>query len=338
KAEQSADGTVAVCRDEPVNPVRPETEAHKRRTKRVAGITSGKTMDGRSSKSQTDQVIAGDREQSANDIVPPNDSEQTHRCQLYSADSAALLEASVTTELGGLFYLINVGIFLNLYGDFTRPLQPGIALPIWTFVTLIGRRLLGDTCEDDPVWQLLAELSGCCGSEVPENDFMPSERWQLPAEWLAPFPEAGCWQWKATDGRLTVRHTEGFLVLDLPLDAGAPLEQLLRETEAYGQVVPFELEYGAVTESGNSMSPLDRWLDRLMPYLQARLKRALGVAETERIPQVLCRQSARISVSAAHIDVFFALAEHPIDIRLAGLDRNPGWVPASGRIVAFHYE
>jgi hypothetical protein len=25
-------------------------------------------------------------------------------------------------------------------------------------------------------------------------------------------------------------------------------------------------------------------------------------------------------------------------VRLAGLDRDPGWVPAAGRRVAFHYE
>src|SRR5213076_1469870 len=32
----------------------------------------------------------------------------------------------VETDLGGLFYLINVGLFLELYGDFTSPLRPGI--------------------------------------------------------------------------------------------------------------------------------------------------------------------------------------------------------------------
>ena len=32
------------------------------------------------------------------------------------------------------------------------------------------------------------------------------------------------------------------------------------------------------------------------------------------------------------------LAELPIAIRLAGLDRDPGWIPAAGRSVAFHFE
>jgi hypothetical protein len=28
----------------------------------------------------------------------------------------------------------------------------------------------------------------------------------------------------------------------------------------------------------------------------------------------------------------------PLSIRLAGLDRNPGWVPASGCDIRFHFE
>jgi len=39
-----------------------------------------------------------------------------------------------------------------------------------------------------------------------------------------------------------------------------------------------------------------------------------------------------------HLDLFFELSEHPLEIRLAGLDRDPGWVPAAGRFVRFHYQ
>jgi len=53
---------------------------------------------------------------------------------------------------------------------------------------------------------------------------------------------------------------------------------------------------------------------------------------------VLCEQSARIRVTETHLDVRFTLARLPIQVRLAGLDRNPGWVPAAGRFIAFHYD
>lgn len=254
------------------------------------------------------------------------------------ADTASLRDVSINTELGGLFYLINLGIFLNLYGDFTRPLQPGITLDIWDFVTLIGRHLLGEAGEADPLWPLLARLSGRSDTEPAGSGFQPPDLWQLPAEWLLPFPESGNWKWSTTDRRLRVRHWDGFLLLDQPLVDGDHREQVRQATEAYGPVVPFRLERGATERTDKGMSLLDRWLHRLVPYLHARLKRGLCVTEVEQISPLLCRNSARISVSAAQVDVFFALDEHPIEIRLAGLDRNPGWVPAAGRFIAFHYE
>jgi hypothetical protein len=269
--------------------------------------------------------------------TPPDPEQMLPRYEGH-VDAALPLDVSFNTELGGLFYLINLGIFLNLYGDFTRPLQPGITLDIWDFVTLIGRHLLGEAGEADPLWPLLARLSGRSDTEPLGSGFQPPDLWRLPAEWLLPFPESGNWKWSTTDQRLRVRHWDGFLLLDQPLVDGDHREQVRRATEAYSPVVPFRLERGATVRVHNCMSLLDRWLHRFVPYLQARLKRGLGVTEAEQISPLLCRNSARVSVSAARVDVFFALDEHPIEIRLAGLDRNPGWVPAAGRFIAFNYE
>ena len=80
-----------------------------------------------------------------------------------------------------------------------------------------------------------------------------------------------------------------------------------------------------------------RWLDWLMPYIRARLIRALGV-NMEDLPELLCMHHAHVFVTATHLDIFLALAELPVEIRLAGLDRDPGWFPAAGRFVAFHFE
>jgi hypothetical protein len=43
-------------------------------------------------------------------------------------------------------------------------------------------------------------------------------------------------------------------------------------------------------------------------------------------------------VTPTRVDVLMKLNELPIAIRLAGLDRDPGWVPAAGRFVAFRFE
>jgi hypothetical protein len=80
----------------------------------------------------------------------------------------------------------------------------------------------------------------------------------------------------------------------------------------------------------------------ILPQMRAQLCRALGTGESSdestAAAHLLCSQSARIDLSSTRLDLHFSLETHPIQIRMCGLDRNPGWVPAAGRTVAFHYE
>jgi hypothetical protein len=82
---------------------------------------------------------------------------------------------------------------------------------------------------------------------------------------------------------------------------------------------------------------VDRWLDRLVALLGTRTAAALGVDENAALP-FLCARAGRIALSPTRLDAFFPLDAHPLAIRVAGLDRDPGWVPAAGRVIAFHYE
>jgi hypothetical protein len=75
-----------------------------------------------------------------------------------------------------------------------------------------------------------------------------------------------------------------------------------------------------------------------MPFVRARLRQALGLSEDEDPGPLVCRQRARVCVTPTHLDVYLSLNELPIAIRLSGLDRDPGWVPAAGRYLAFHFE
>ncbi len=81
---------------------------------------------------------------------------------------------------------------------------------------------------------------------------------------------------------------------------------------------------------------LQSWFDELILTVRPRLQLALGVGNEE-LPNFFSRP-ARIVVTATQLDVYFVLAELPIEIRVSGLDRNPGWVPAAGRYIGFHYE
>lgn len=86
--------------------------------------------------------------------------------------------------------------------------------------------------------------------------------------------------------------------------------------------------------------------------LNRRPSRSLDDALLERVNELLAtllpdvddpaafliRRYGRIIVTPAHLDVSFSLAVHPIEIRMSGLDRNPGWIPAAGLHVAFHFD
>ena len=184
------------------------------------------------------------------------------RSQIWGAPGAS---ETIVTNYGGLFYLINLGIYLKLYADFTTPLAVGIDLNIYDFIALVGEQLVGEPLYGDPVWALLAQLAGRIEDELPGHNFTP------------------------------------------------PAHQ------------PSNLT-------------LPAWLAQQMLVIQSRLAAALGEDDPAQVAQLVCAQPARVSVSATRIDVTFALAQHPIQIRLSGLDRDPGWVPAAGRFVAFHFE
>lgn len=255
-----------------------------------------------------------------------------------------LLEAQIETGFGGLFHLVNLGLFLELYGDFTTPAEPGIALAVWDFVALLGRRLCGARVERDAVWTLLAQLAGREAWQPPGADFCAPDAWRMNSAWLGTFPAAGVWRYAVARGarresRLQLIHPEKFLVLDVPLVREEEAEaQLARELEVYaGAFVatprraprPFKLR---------GRTPLARWVERVHLYARARLCRALGTRDARRAARLLCERHARVFVTATHVDIVMRLAELPFEVRVSGLDRDPGWIPAAGRIVAFHFE
>ena len=81
-----------------------------------------------------------------------------------------------------------------------------------------------------------------------------------------------------------------------------------------------------------------RWMKRLVPRMEARIAQALGERRPRRAIVRLALASARAVDTGLRVDVHFQLAKLPLAIRYAGLDRDPGWIPAAGRIVAFHFD
>jgi hypothetical protein len=52
----------------------------------------------------------------------------------------------------------------------------------------------------------------------------------------------------------------------------------------------------------------------------------------------LVRRPALVHATRTHIDLRFDARWVDLDLRRAGLDLDPGWVPWLGRVVSFHYD
>ena len=188
----------------------------------------------------------------------------------------AFAQATATAH-GGVFFLLNVALAWELYGDFTRPRHALLSVSPWQFLHAAAFALLGRPFAADP-------LAGWLRAQAP---------------FLRPRPAS---------------------------TMGASPLALLPEAERRNLNIA----------SDPTIPPKDE-LRAWWPLLRQRLSLALNLPEHEAIATCL-NLSARIGRRGDRLDVSFSLHHLPLAIRLAGLDRDPGWVPASGCDVRFHFE
>jgi hypothetical protein len=329
-------------------PTEAPTATGEHQSGRIDAVKSGPAADG------NDRAMASDPCAPSEPRPPPSAEPQADRSAAYDRPELRL-PRTIETRFGGIFYLLNVALALGLYGDFTQPLKPGIALSPWNWLALLGRAWFGRAFERDPVWRLLAELAGSSPGSEPGREFAPSEVWQVPDEWLAPWGKAGRLRPSYDRRRLRVWHPAGFALLDAPRRMGPnPLRQASALLGAGSRpLLGSAIERRRFCRSGLQTATrqppprglktaptanVARWLDCLLPYLVARLQRALGATDPAAMPALVCRHPARVYRTAAHLDIHLSLAGLPIELRIAGLDRDPGWIPAAGRTIAFHFE
>jgi hypothetical protein len=162
----------------------------------------------------------------------------------------------IDTQFGGLFYLLNAALALEIYGDFAAPRTLGLALSPWDWLAMVGCAWFDDKIVTDPVWGVLADLAGRTVDELPGRDFQP---------------------------------------------------------------------------------PSDDWFAVHLTMLRARIALAVNPTESDDIPALVCRHEAGIEITPGMVHVHLALRDLPLSIRIAGLDRDPGWIPAAGRDVRFHF-
>lgn len=222
---------------------------------------------------------------------------------------ATLLAPDVrfSTEFGGLLFLVNAFVALGLYPDFTQPkgkrLEPS---PLW-LADRIGRYWFGTRYRRDPLANWIAAHA--------ENGRLP-RNWRIERDWLAGFETSAPRRLTRRRRHTTLWHPAGFPLADGRERDLQPRERRARPASGAPARLPL----------------IERWPACLALYLNARLEHLTGTG------LALLAQPARIETRDLDLQAVFGLDRHPIELRLAGLDRNPGWQPAEGRSIAFAFE
>jgi hypothetical protein len=230
-----------------------------------------------------------------------------------------------TTRAGGILYLIH----LLRQAELLRHFDTGLGG--WALLELLARCLLDDSpvLEGDAIWAALAHLDGRDPRLPAGWEFKPQHVYTAPESWLKHVAEPSRFVRFRSRG---VEHWvgEGFLVLDsdeVVMPAGSPLRMSSLRLRGLRQAA-------RVRPVGISVSPeLRRFLHFLLPYARWRLNNALRGSS---LRDALLR-TGRLYVTPTHVDLVMPMDETRVPVRLAGLDANPSWVPALGRVINFHF-
>lgn len=255
--------------------------------------------------------------------------------------------AGVPTEWGGVLFLINLLDHLNVPGCFGPNWSLDERIGPWALLELTGCALFESAPTADALWAELAKLDGREVHELPggadSSDVQPDYR--VPADWVADaMPETEI-LWQVDDGRLSIWYRDEYVVFDGTADEQHPLTQVAVHLSR------LKLPTAALRHAGDESPPqparhqgwmqhlapaLSRWLSLVVPYLRHRLRLATGDSATD--IKALLRCPGRLYVDRTHVDLVAGLDAINLTVRRAGLDRDPGWQPRYGRVIAFHFE
>ena len=205
---------------------------------------------------------------------------------------------TIATALGGAFYLLNSLESLDLPDSADGPGEPGALLNRWGVLALV-LRAWPDVDLSDSLFPFLDQLAW------PDHDTLPAELHPDEPWVYRPPPAAAAFEAIGPDSP------------DLRPSGPAP--------------GPYDLSPGgAGPDASQPAGPL-RWGADVARLLQALLARR-GLDPS--IVHVPARVEERNGFS---VRVHMALDDVDMDVRRAGIDRDPGWVPALGRVVELIY-
>ena len=120
-------------------------------------------------------------------------------------------------------------------------------------------------------------------------------------------------------------------------DESMPRHEIPRHWLHPEEFVRLEMERRSIAATLPAEATFECWVEWIYEIISLRVDCSLAGQGNAGLG-ALVRERARLEASSTRLHVFYSLAEHPIAIRLAGLDRDPGWLPAARRTISFHYQ
>lgn len=251
-------------------------------------------------------------------------------------------DEAITTDLGGVLYLVNLFETLGLHGCLEERWHLESGLGPWAMLEVFGRalaRALEIDSDDDEIWRALAALDGREPGEPPQHGLPPGAPYRIPPAWLSSTPaNHDNLQWASARGWFSV-WSRDFVYVDEPRKP-IPLRDQLADVRA-----AYAVERGSLGRTGFADSPtathvgetdpLERLVTLLVPFLRCRLAVLTGGNSADVADLLRCR--AQLFVTRTHVDLVAPLDSISMVARRTGLDRDPGWLPLHGRVLQFHF-
>lgn len=270
-------------------------------------------------------------------------------------DISAKHEDFVHTRLGGVFYLINLMLQLDLPQCFEKEWRLTSQVGTWGFLELLGRALLAEeskSFEDDPLWKTLAEMDNRKSGELPGHNFLDADAYRLPVSWFEQVrTKRDSFCWATMRRQLRLWSTSGYLIVEVPRDKNTPHYQAQNELLKYlgsdknyllsrNQFVKSPIESPANLKTLGLNKDLVRFFALILPYIRYRLRLIFDqISKTDsNISEQLFLCPGRLYVTPTHVDFLTDINNISIPLRKAGLDRDPGWLADFGRVIKFHFE
>ena len=253
--------------------------------------------------------------------------------------SAAHEVEGFVTQLGGVFYLINLVDWL-LSISHAEAIQ---ATNRWEIVAALAQTMLADDLpryRDDPLWQHLHDIA-----LLPDDAAWGDGLTEIP--YFALRPEALA-EWGVQHLRYVFQETHGRVRLIAPelklilLDTKIQSFNLAAIIQAYAEA-GIEI-HQAIDENGfevhapslaSAHPAVQHWLACVLPLCDFRVRFTTPQARTTWAD--ILAVPATVQRTFTHIDVRLNMNSINRDIRRSGLDQNPGWLCDYGYIINFYF-